>query len=119
VDQATLFDLMRTTAVSVSLSVYDGTPNTLLEAMHSGAFPVCGDLASIREWISYGKNGFLVDPANPQQVADHILAALLNEDLRREAAETNRQLVHCRADRAITREKAESLYQEVVRKHSR
>jgi len=51
--------------VSVSVSVHDGTPNSLLEAMAVGCLPVCGDIESIREWITDGENGLLVDPADP------------------------------------------------------
>jgi hypothetical protein len=47
--------LFRAAHVSVSPSVHDGTPNTLLEAMACGCLPVAGDLESIREWIVMGK----------------------------------------------------------------
>jgi glycosyltransferase involved in cell wall biosynthesis len=36
------------------------------------AFPVCGDLESIREWIDDGVNGFLVDPTDAQALAGAI-----------------------------------------------
>ena len=51
-------------------SIHDGTPNSLLEGMACGCFPVAGDLESIREWITHGQNGLLVDPNDPQSIAD-------------------------------------------------
>ncbi len=62
--------------VSVSISSHDGTPNTLLEAMAAGCLPICGDLPSIREWITPGENGLLVDPQDPKALAEAILLGL-------------------------------------------
>ena len=43
--------LFRQAQVAVSPSAHDGTPNTLLEAMACGCFPVAGDIESVREWL--------------------------------------------------------------------
>jgi glycosyltransferase involved in cell wall biosynthesis len=113
-DRTILLALMRIADVSVSAAEHDGTPNTLLEAMYAGSFPVCGELPSIREWISPGKNGLLIDPSDAQQLAHSILKAVGDKSLRTEAAAINRQLVKARADRSVTRENAESLYQKLA-----
>jgi len=82
----------------VSPSIHDGTPNSLLEGMACGCFPIAGDLESIREWITPGQNGLLVDPNNPQSIADAILTALENKNLRHEAAGLNAKIVSARAE---------------------
>lgn len=41
--------LFRLADVTVSLSEDDGTPNTLLEAVACGCFPIAGDIESVRE----------------------------------------------------------------------
>jgi glycosyltransferase involved in cell wall biosynthesis len=74
--QAANGGLFRRAAVAVSPSTHDGTPNTLLEAMACGCFPVAGDLESLREWINPDVNGLLVDPGDPHALADAILTAL-------------------------------------------
>jgi glycosyltransferase involved in cell wall biosynthesis len=66
--------------------------------MASGCFPVAGDLESIREWIKPAQNGLLVDPSDPQSIADAILIGLEREDLRREAAGLNAELIAARAE---------------------
>ena len=59
VSRAEMADLYRQARVAASPSEHDGTPNTLLEAMACGCFPVAGDIASLREWIEDGKNGLI------------------------------------------------------------
>jgi len=90
--------VFRRAQVSVSPSEHDGTPNTLLEAMACGAYPVAGDLQSIREWIEDGKNGTLVDPASGDQLAQGIVKALEDDELRQQAAADNNRIVKNRAD---------------------
>lgn len=91
-------DVFRTAQVVVSPSIHDGTPNSLLEGMACGCFPVVGDLESIREWITHGQNGLLVNPNNPQSIADAILIALERKDLRREAAGLNEKIISARGE---------------------
>jgi hypothetical protein len=107
-------DLFREAQVAVSPSIHDGTPNTLLEAMACGCFPVAGDLESIREWITHGVNGLLVDPSDPRALADAILLALEGADLRARAAELNRKLVEERAEYGKVMGEAEEFYRKVI-----
>ncbi len=62
---AEMAEVYRSAQIIVSPSTHDGTPNTLLEGMACGCFPIAGDLESIREWITDGVNGLLVDPGDP------------------------------------------------------
>jgi len=112
--QAQLWDLFSRAEVSVSLSVHDGTPNSLLEAMACGCFPVAGDIESLREWITPGVNGLLVEPIKPQALADALLLALDQPELRRKAAEHNLQLITNRAEVGLVRAQVEVFYQRVV-----
>jgi hypothetical protein len=111
---AQMGDAFRAAQVIVSPSVHDGTPNSLLEGMACGCFPVAGDLESIREWITHGQNGFLVDPNNPQSIADAVLIALEREDLRREAAGLNGKIISARAEYGTNMEKAVEFYESVA-----
>ncbi|MDO9300452.1 MAG: glycosyltransferase family 4 protein, partial [Anaerolineales bacterium] len=95
---AQMGDVFRGAQIVVSPSIHDGTPNSLLEGMACGCFPIAGDLESIREWITPGQNGLLVDPNNPQSIADAILIALEREDLRHEAAGLNAKIISARGE---------------------
>jgi len=108
-------DIFRAAQIVVSPSVHDGTPNSLLEGMACGCFPIAGDLESIREWITHGRNGLLVDPNDQQSIADAILLGLEREDLRQDAADLNAKMISARADYGVNMERVEEFYEEVVK----
>ena len=107
--------LFRESAVTVSPSTHDGTPNTLLESMACGSYPVAGDLTSIREWIEPGENGSLIDPGDPDHLAREVLSALRDETLRKKAAKLNHALINEKAEYFSSMRKAEEFYQTVIR----
>ncbi len=111
---AQMGDVFRAAQIVVSPSVHDGTPNSLLEGMACGCFPVAGDLESIREWITHGQNGLLVDPNNPQAIADAILIALEREDLRHEAAGLNAKIISARGEYTQNMKLAGEFYKLVI-----
>jgi len=107
-------DLFRQAHLVVSPSTHDGTPNTLLEAMACGCFPVAGDIESINEWLTNGENSLLVDPADPQMLAKAILRAIDDQTLRQQADKINAQLIAERANFRAVMAKAETFYSEVI-----
>ena len=56
--QEQLWRLYSRAQIYVSLSSHDGTPNTFLEALACGCFPVVGDIASLREWLDRRRKWF-------------------------------------------------------------
>jgi len=106
--------IFRGAQLAVSLGTHDGTPNTLLETMACGCFPIAADLESIREWIQPGKNGLLVDANDPGSVADAILEALEKKDLRQQAAGLNQDIILQRAEYERCMLKAEQFYRRVL-----
>jgi glycosyltransferase involved in cell wall biosynthesis len=111
VDRSTMADLFRRSVIAISPTTHDGTPNTLLEAMACGCFPVAGDLESIREWIDSGSNGLLFDPGSPEALAEAVLVGLTQREMRVQAAAINDQLVMHRADYSKVMEAAYHFYQ--------
>ena len=102
-------------SVAVSPSLHDGTPNTLLEAMACGCFPVSGDIESVREWITDGDNGLLCDPTSPESLARAIVHALGDEQMRNAARERNARLIAERAEYGQVMQQAEQFYLRIVR----
>jgi glycosyltransferase involved in cell wall biosynthesis len=108
--------LFRAADISVSPSLHDGTPNSLLEAMACGSFPVAGDIESVREWIVDGENGLLCDPADRRSLAGALARAIGDRSLRERARDYNVRLVAERADYDKVMREAEAFYRRVVRK---
>jgi glycosyltransferase involved in cell wall biosynthesis len=106
--------IYRRSQVMVSPSEHDGTPNTFLEAIACGCFPVVGDLESLREWVQAGLNGFLVDPGSPEELADGVIRALSDPELRGKASIHNQGLVDDRAERSHVARELDRFYQEVT-----
>jgi glycosyltransferase involved in cell wall biosynthesis len=109
--QETTWALFKKAQVTASISQHDGTPNSLLEAMACGCFPVVGDIESMREWIRPNHNGLLVDPANPQDLAEALIKALTDGDLRQNASRINREIVETRVEKSIVQTKIKGFYQ--------
>lgn len=112
--QAQLWQLLSRTTVMVSVTEHDGTPNSLLESMSLGAFPIVGDIESLREWINDGENGYLVDPSDPDSLAQTILLAFGDHALRKQAQEINLELVQSRASNSVVRKLRDEFYSKIV-----
>lgn len=106
--------LFRESLIAVSPSTHDGTPNTLLEAMASGCFPIAGDIESLREWITPGVNGLLVDPGDAHALAQAILSALQDPEMRQRASQSNRQLIRERAEYHQVMRQAAQFYHQIA-----
>ncbi len=109
-----LAEVFRQAQVTVSPSVHDGTPNSLLESIACGCAPVAGDLESIREWIDPGRNGLLINPADPRALAEAILRALEDEAWRREAQDYNQKMLRERAEYTACMQQAAAFYHRLV-----
>jgi glycosyltransferase involved in cell wall biosynthesis len=107
-------DLFRLASISVSPSFHDGTPNTLLEAMACGCFPIAGDIESVREWITDGVNGLLCDPTDPESLALAITRALGDIGMRNTAREHNVRLIAERAEYGKVMQQAEEFYFRII-----
>lgn len=102
--------VFRRAAVLVSPSVHDGTPNSLLEGMACGCFPIAGNLESVREWVIDGENGLLIDANDPHSLAKSMLTALKDYRLRERAAQVNHAIIQERAEYNTCMAKANTFY---------
>lgn len=90
--------LLKRADLYFSLLSHDATSVSLLEAMACGPFPIVSDIPANREWVSDGKNGYLVPPQDSAMLAEKIMSALKQSRLRQEAAQFNWQLVRQKAN---------------------
>ena len=93
-------------------SIYEGFPTVLLEAMAYGKPIVATRLPSTLEVIKEGKNGFLVNPNSPEELAAKVNILLKNQKLRERMSEQNIKDVK-KYDWTKTIKKIEKIYEEV------
>jgi glycosyltransferase involved in cell wall biosynthesis len=107
--------------ISIGLSISDGVPNSLLESMALGTFPIESNTSCADEWIINGENGFIVQPEDPHRVAEAIRIAVKNDNLINRSAEVNYRIAQNRIDNSVIHPQIISLYTEVYkkRKHQR
>jgi glycosyltransferase involved in cell wall biosynthesis len=115
-NQAQLWSLFHKSQIFVSPSVHDGTPNSLLETMACGCFPVVGNIDSMREWVQTGVNGFLVEAADAHSIANAIVQAINQPALRKEAAIFNATLIAERAAYVPNMARVEIFYKSLLPK---
>lgn len=90
----------RSADVFVSVALVDSGPMALFEAMACGDAPVISDLPCVREWITDGWNGFLVQPRSIEQVAARITRLLKDTDKRNAFASRNEEIIRQRGNQA-------------------
>lgn len=78
--------------IAIGINVTDGMPNTLLEAMIYGAFPIQTNPGKAsEEYVTHQENGLLIENAeNIQEIAEAIKLALTNDNLIEKAFESNK-----------------------------
>ncbi len=106
--------LMGRARIALALSTTDGTPNTMLEAMIMGAFPVQSDTVSTPEWIVDGRNGLLVSPEDPDYASKAIRRALSDDQLVDQAAVVNHDLTKSEVDVSVVKPRVIQMYEQVA-----
>lgn len=85
--------------VYISCSKTDSTSISLLEAMANGLPVVVTNIASNREWVTEGHNGWLAESSSAEDFADRILrAARLSPEERHAISVRNQRIVSDRAN---------------------
>lgn len=77
----------------IAMTVNDGLPSSLCEAMAAGALPVHSDLESVAEWVKDGENGILTPPENVGAIAAALRRIVSDHAFLDSAAALNRLAV--------------------------
>jgi hypothetical protein len=109
-----VLSLLGQSRVHLAVSETDGTPNSMLEAMIQGAFPIQSDTVSTAEWIEDGVNGFLVPPADPLAIEAAIRRAVTDDGLVDRAAQANSGALPEKVGRAFVRSRVLDAYGRVA-----
>lgn len=110
-----LLKLMGETSIHISNNISDGMPNTLLESMGMGAFPIQSNPGNAsEEVISDGINGFLIaDPLDSEAIAILIERAINNQELRASAQAFNVNFIQEKYKRARLKNEIVQIYEDI------
>lgn len=103
--------------ISITVNLSDGVPNSMLEAMMLGAFPIQSNTSCADEWITDGKTGLLVSPEDAGEVASAIRRAISDDDLVDTAAVENYRRVSEKLDGNVLRSMVKDIYETSVRRN--
>lgn len=109
-----VLQLMGRARVMLAPSLVDGTPNSMFEAMATGAFPILSPLDTIRPLLREGRNALFARNLYPDEIGDALARAMSDDNLVDAAAMENHDLVRALADRATIRPKVVGLYESLA-----
>jgi len=110
-----VLELVVQARVMLAPSLVDGTPNSMLEAMAAGAFPIVSPLETIRPLVENERNVLFARNLYPHEIAETLCRAMTDDALVDSAAERNLQIVREIADRSKIRPRVVSFYQHLAR----
>jgi len=86
-------DYYRLADIYLSIATVDGMPYKLFEAMAYGGFPILSKISAYEKLITNGEDGFYVIPDDINLIAQRIVEALDQPELRTRAATANYQKI--------------------------
>lgn len=110
-----ILKLFGNTKIYVGNSISDGMPNTLLEAIIMGAFPIQSNPGgATAELIEDGKNGLLIkNPENVEEIRDLIKVAISDKVRLKNAVAYNLEYIKPKLERNFIKEKVLMQYDQI------
>jgi glycosyltransferase involved in cell wall biosynthesis len=99
--------------VFVLPSLNEGMGRVLVEAMSLGKPIVASNIGGIPDLVSHGKNGFLVPPKNPKELAKYIQILLNNKEMREKMGLAGKRMA-MNFSAKIMLKKISDLYEELL-----
>ncbi|MEL0455970.1 glycosyltransferase [Flavobacteriaceae bacterium SZ-1-7] len=112
--QNEIMKLMGKSLIYIGNSVSDGIPNTLIEAIVMGAFPIQSNPGGVSsELIKNNENGFLIEnPEDNLEIESLIFKAISNDKLLEQSFEINQKDVKPKYELNFIKNKVVDLYNE-------
>ncbi|MBI4849799.1 MAG: glycosyltransferase family 4 protein [Nitrospirae bacterium] len=105
-----VLDLMAKARVMLAPSLSDGVPNSMLEAMACGAFPIVSPIETIAPVVENRLNVLFARNLFPHEIAEALSEAMTDDELVDNAARRNVGHAKKLADRSLIRQKLVEYY---------
>lgn len=108
-----LLELMGKSLIYIGNSISDGMPNTLLEAIVMGTFPIQSNPGgATEEMIRHGENGLLIEnPESIEEIREQIRFAIANPKMIENAIKINTILAQEKLEFEMNKKKIMALYE--------
>lgn len=116
-DRDELLKIMGKARVLLAPSLLDGIPNSLYEAMATGALPIFSPLETIKKVVKDKKNVLFARNLYPEEIAQALVKAMNDDKLVNAIVQNNFRLVKVIADRKKIAQKVNAYYDQLVDKH--
>ena len=112
-----ILKLMGEAMIYIGNSNSDGMPNTLLEAIAQGVFPIQSNPGGASsEVIIHGENGFLIENCNDlEEIKKLIIKAISNSELMEKAFEINQNNIKPKFERTLIKKQVLNAYSKVLK----
>lgn len=115
VDREHVYSIYQQATVVCFPSWWDNMPMVCLEAMGVGAIVLGSSSGGMREIIEDGKSGYLIEPHNPQKLADKLLKLLqLNADQRKMISVNAKQRIMMHFEKSVVLGQMVNYYHDVI-----
>lgn len=98
----------------VSMPITEGVSASLFEAMACGCYPVVSDISGNQSWVRHRENGQLIAVDDFEMLANEILWAFENKDIRNNAIINNRKFIENHVDYKINMKIIADKYHELI-----
>jgi glycosyltransferase involved in cell wall biosynthesis len=100
--------------ISISASISDGVPNSMLESMVMGCFPIESIAGCANEFIKDGCNGLIIDAEDIDGIANAIKKAVSDDKMVNLAAEINYSIIREKLEYVVVKEKVVKTYNDII-----
>jgi glycosyltransferase involved in cell wall biosynthesis len=113
--EAQLLEVYEQTSILLLTSEIETSPMAVTQAMAAGKAVVAKAVGGVPFLIDDGRTGLLVEPNNPQQIADAIVRLAQDHDLRQRVGQAARQEALERFEAKAVAEKTYMVYQSILK----
>ena len=106
--------LLQQSNIYISMPITEGVSASLFEAMACNCYPVVSDIPGNQSWVTHRKNGQLIEIDNIEMLAEELIWAFENSDLRNEAILQNRKFVEENANYDVNMKIISGKYHELL-----
>jgi glycosyltransferase involved in cell wall biosynthesis len=99
IDRENINDFWKEQDIFISLSEYEGSSLSMLEAMSYGVVPVETRVSGANEFIETGINGFICETGNVTQMLQYIFYLEQNRELFREFGSIGRETIRVKCNK--------------------